>query len=130
MASKISDKNKKDFTKDLLSTCTADEKSSADEHTSNLSKLWKKKYVQEWKDNWDDISHIFKYSYKVRKCVFENIVFKDFNKSLYNTKISDFEDLEKSIRKIVEDSISTNYHSSVFDWENVLKEIKEKKNFK
>lgn len=128
MENKISDKNKIEFTNDLLSIYKLPEKSRADEYTSKLSKLWKIKFVQEWLDNWDDILPAFEYSPIVRIGICKNSVIEKFHNNLSNyNEYSDINDLKNKLQKSVDDAIADEYLTHLNNWDEMLKEVKAKR---
>lgn len=128
MESKISDKNKREFTNDLLFIYELSEKSKADEYTRKLSKLWKIKFIQSWLDKWDDILPAFEYSPIFRNSICENSIIKKVYDNLSNyNEYSYINDLKNRLQKSVDDVIADGYLTSLNNWNEMLKELKLKR---
>lgn len=69
----VSDKDRKEFAKDLKRIYTTPNEETGYEQMLEVSEKWEKKYpsaMRSWKTNWDVICPFFKYSKELRKIMY------------------------------------------------------------
>jgi putative transposase len=69
----VSSNDSKEFMRDLKSIYQATTQDLAEENLILFEDKWKSRYpisVNSWKNNWDELSSYFKYSYDLRKLIY------------------------------------------------------------
>jgi transposase-like protein len=80
----VSDKDRKEFAKDLKRIYTAPNEETGYEQMLEVSGKWEKKYpaaMRSWKTNWDVICPFFKYSKELRKIMYTTNAIESLNSS-------------------------------------------------
>lgn len=80
----VSDKDRKEFAKDLKRIYTAPNEETGYEQMLEVSEKWDKKYpaaMKSWKTNWDVICPFFKYSKELRKIMYTTNAIESLNSS-------------------------------------------------
>lgn len=80
----VSDKDRKEFAKDLKRIYTAPNEEMGYEQMLEVSEKWEKKYpaaMRSWKTNWDVICPFFKYSKELRKIMYTTNTIESLNSS-------------------------------------------------
>jgi len=80
----VSDKDRKEFAKDLKRIYTAPNEETGYEQMLEFSEKWDKKYpaaMKSWKTNWDVICPFFKYSKELRKIMYTTNAIESLNSS-------------------------------------------------
>lgn len=78
----VSDKDRKPFCADLKTIYQAPTEEKALEALDRVSEIWTEKYpnsMKSWKQNWDAISPIFKFSSEVRKVIYTTNAIESLN---------------------------------------------------
>ena len=78
----VSDKDKKEFSKDLKTIYHAPSESHGHERMQEVREKWSKKYphaMKSWEVNWDVISPLFKFSEEVRKVIYTTNAIESLN---------------------------------------------------
>ena len=78
----VSEKDKKEFSKDLKTIYHAPSESQGHENMLEISEKWSKKYphaMKSWEVNWDVISPLFKFSEEVRKVIYTTNAIESLN---------------------------------------------------
>lgn len=78
----MADKDRKPFATDLKTIYQAPTEESALEALERVTEKWSGKYpnfMKSWKDNWDAISPIFKFSVEVRKIIYTTNAIESLN---------------------------------------------------
>ena len=94
----VPDKDRKAFAADLKTIYQAADEQKALAALERVTEKWTPKYpnsMKRWKDNWDAVSPIFKFSTTVRKVIYTT----NTNESLNPTHIPEAEPSEKRISK-------------------------------
>ena len=78
----VSDKDKKEMSKDLKTIYHAPAESQGHENMLEISEKWSKKYphaMKSWDTNWDVLSPLFKFSEEVRKVIYTTNAIESLN---------------------------------------------------
>jgi putative transposase len=78
----VSDKDKKEFVKDLKRIYTAPNESAGYEQMLEVSEKWSRKYpsaMRSWEANWDVLSPFFKFSLELRKVMYTTNAIESLN---------------------------------------------------
>ena len=78
----VSDKDKKEMSKDLKTIYHAPSESQGHENMLEISEKWSKKYphaMKSWDVNWDVLSPLFKFSEEVRKVIYTTNAIESLN---------------------------------------------------
>ena len=78
----VSDKDKKEMSKDLKTIYHAPSESQGHENMLEISEKWSKKYphaMKSWDTNWDVLSPLFKFSEEVRKVIYTTNAIESLN---------------------------------------------------
>ena len=78
----VSDKDKKAFAADLKTIYHAPDEKKALEALNRVTEKWSVKYpnsMKRWKENWDAVSPIFKFSMTVRKVIYTTNAIESLN---------------------------------------------------
>jgi transposase-like protein len=81
----VSYRNRKEFINDLKSVYKAPTEEIALCALDDLEKKWEKKYpiaVRSWRNNWNELSVMFKYSPEIRKMIYTTNSIENFNRQL------------------------------------------------
>lgn len=81
----VSWKDLKEFTQDLKPIYKAATEELALEHLADLEAKWGEKYpisVKSWRDNWNEVSPMFRYSPEIRKLIYTTNAIENFNRQL------------------------------------------------
>ena len=81
----VSWKDLKEFTRDLKPIYKAATEELALEFLAELEAKWGEKYpisVKSWKDHWNEVSPMFKYSPEIRKLIYTTNAIENFNRQL------------------------------------------------
>lgn len=77
--------DQKEFMSDLKLVYKADTKALAEEALLNLEEKWGKKYpsvLRSWNNNWENLSHYFKYSQPIRKLIYTTNPVEGFHRQV------------------------------------------------
>ena len=81
----VSWKDLKEFTQDLKPIYKAATEELALEHLADLEAKWGEKYpisVKSWRNNWNEVSPMFRYSPEIRKLIYTTNAIENFNRQL------------------------------------------------
>ena len=81
----VSWKDLKEFTRDLKPIYKAATEELALEFLADLEAKWGEKYpisVKSWRDNWNEVSPMFRYSPEIRKLIYTTNAIENFNRQL------------------------------------------------
>ena len=81
----VANKDMKEFAKDLKAIYTAPDEKTAAERLEKAAEKWSDQYpyaMKRWKDNWDAISPIFKFSREVRTAFYTTNAIESLNSTL------------------------------------------------
>ena len=73
------------FTQDLKPIYKAATEELALEHLADLEAKWREKYpisVKSWRNNWNEVSPMFRYSPEIRKLIYTTNAIENFNRQL------------------------------------------------
>ncbi|MGN0335203.1 MAG: IS256 family transposase [Lachnospiraceae bacterium] len=80
----VANKDMKEFAKDLKGIYTAPDEKAALKQLDTVTEKWEKQYpgvMKRWKDNWDAVSPIFKFSREVRSAFYTTNAIESVNSS-------------------------------------------------
>lgn len=80
----VANKDMKEFAKDLKGIYTAPDEKAALKRLDTVTEKWEKQYpgvMKRWKDNWDAVSPIFKFSREVRSAFYTTNAIESVNSS-------------------------------------------------
>lgn len=80
----VANKDMKAFAKDLKTIYTAPDEETASKHLKTVTEKWEGQYpnaMNRWRDNWDAVSPIFKFSKDVRTAFYTTNAIESFNSS-------------------------------------------------
>lgn len=81
----ISNKDSKDFMKDLKKIYQAPDLETAEENLDKLEDKWMKDYpisVRSWRKNWEELSTYFVYSHHLRRIIYTTNTIESYNRQL------------------------------------------------
>lgn len=81
----IASKDQKAFMADLKLVYKASSKDTAEHHLLKLDEKWGKKYpvvLKSWNNNWEHLSHYFKYSNEIRKMIYTTNAIEGFHRQV------------------------------------------------
>ncbi len=81
----IASKDKKEFMKDLKPVYKAATKELAEQKLLELEEKWGEKYplvIKSWNNNWDRLSHYFKYPGQIRKMIYTTNIIEGLNRQI------------------------------------------------
>ena len=77
--------DQKTFLKDLKKVYQASSKAAAEDSLLELEQKWGQKYplaIQSWNRNWEELSHYFAYSYRIRKLIYTTNAVEGFHRQV------------------------------------------------
>lgn len=123
----VSDKNKREFVNDLKSVYKAPTEEIALCALDDLENKWKMKYpiaVRSWRNNWNELSVMFKYSPEIRKMIYTTNSIENFNRQLRKvTKTKGAfvsEDALMKILYLVTMRVTEKWTQQIRDWPAIL----------
>lgn len=81
----VTSQDQKPFLKDLKKVYQASNKEEAEDHLLVLEEKWGEKYplvLQSWNRNWENLSHYFSYSYRIRKLIYTTNTVEGFHRQI------------------------------------------------
>lgn len=101
----VASKNQKEFMVDLKLVYQAPNKDIAEQHLEELAEKWCHKYpmvIKSWKDNWEHLSHYFKYSDPIRRLIYTTNAIEGFHRQVRKfTKTKGAFTSERALFKLV-----------------------------
>ena len=123
----VSDKNKREFVNDLKSVYKAPTEEIALCALDDLENKWKVKYpiaIRSWRNNWNELSVMFKYSPEIRKMIYTTNSIENFNRQLRKvTKTKGAfvsEDALMKILYLVTMRVTEKWTQQIRDWPAIL----------
>lgn len=123
----VSNKDSKEFMKDLKKIYQATNIEIAEENLEKLEEKWMKDYpisVRSWRKNWEELSSYFVYSHHLRKIIYTTNIIESYNRQLRKvTKNRWVFPTVKSLEKLLylaTKNIEEKWSSKVQNWWQIL----------
>jgi len=81
----VASKNQKEFMVDLKQVYQAPNQDIAEQHLLQVGEKWGSKYpmvIKSWQDNWEHLSHYFKYSDPIRRLIYTTNAIEGFHRQV------------------------------------------------